>query len=699
MASTLTEQEQRWLSGDHVGAATPVLRAFVRRGRLRRHYENLPDKEVFAYIPGTKGPNAVWYAEWVPDEDFMEVPNIRESSGNSDFDQNGVEQITVAIDNVVMVENEGLSGLFHEISRGHMSPLRGQAEFNSIKVGSENEWSDIFKVPATQIVLCAGYGEAYFPLFSGLIDDCDLDTAPDVITITARNFGKALTDQRVFMDAKHLWVRDPITFCDRQQADQITDVATSARAKSTNGSSPARLAIDDEDDTAWVSERHGSEMELEWIEVTVPNARIEDFEVFCSPGMEMYVSVYATNENVPGGGKARTTDGTNVGSGWVNVDELGHVPGTTIPYTRFVNQVKDTPTKYGVRKGGGGFVVGDDSKVRIWFRRLSEIRVPEVRYHAAVKSFKVFDRKRMAEARKNHWILVDDVSDIVKVVLQWAGLKDWEVESVGVRLADKMVFDRQTFLIDIIRKICELTSYVFYVKPPDSFDVDDLSKTSNLSTGVAVFRNNNAMRTQPLDKRYFVRDESILTGFQPRFSREPLADSIRVRGRTVAKQKKQKNPNVHPLGEDRLRRYQYSYRPVWARDGAFGNIRRPVVHYEEQVNTVYLAKVTCLLIAFRQALESAQASASFPLFPPINLDHQLVVRDQATAIHTRLWIARRSWEYRGGETRTFQMTVAGSMLDVPDTQETVEELVHLLSHRGYSPEPIARSPWTEEKFF
>ncbi|MDP3984107.1 MAG: hypothetical protein Q8Q52_03775, partial [Acidimicrobiia bacterium] len=636
-------------------------------------------------------------------EDYVEIPNILSAKGDLDFDQKGVENVTIEIDNVVMVEQSGLSGLFHEIDRGHMSPLRGQAEFNSEVVGTANSWQNKWRQSATQIMLLAGYGEAYFPLFLGLIDDCDITSQPDRITVTARNMGKLLTDQRTFMDAKNLFIRDPITFCDRQQADRLTDVARTARAKSTNGSHPARFVLDGDDDTAWVSERHGNSDELEWIEVQVPNARIEDLEIFPgAAGMEMYFSVYATNTRVPGGGRARRTDGTVVGEGWVN-EGLGSVPGTSIPFTYQIGTAKEKANRYAIKQGGGGYLVGDDSKVRIWFRRLAQIRVPSIRYHAAVRTLKVFDRKLQQAAKQNHWILVDDVSDIVKVVLQWTGFTDWEVETVGVRLSDKLVFDRQNFLIDIIWKLAEMTSYVFYVKPPDSFDQGNLAKgnVANLSTGVAVFRQNNAMRSSPIDKRYLVRDESLLTGIQPRFTNEPLADSIRVRGRTVAKEKQKNNPNVHPLGADRLRRYQYSYRPVWARSGdfRFGNVRKPVVHYEEQINSVYLAKVTCLLIAFRQALEAATAQAQFPLFPPIYLDHQIVLRDSSSALSTRLWVASRAWEYRGGEQVTFSMTVAGSLLDVPDTKDTVEELRQVLNTRGFDPAPIARGPWTEPRFF
>jgi hypothetical protein len=709
---SLQLQEQRWRSGKYVGEAKPTFKGYIRRGRFERHFQNLPPDEVFSFQPGVGGANSVWFAEWVPEEDYVEVPNILHAEGDIDFDQKGIEQVTVEIDNLILAEQTGIAGVFHEISRGHMSPLRGEPGFNSEVIGTANEWRNKWRDAATQIILLAGYGDAFFPVFLGLLDDCDLNSRPDRITVTARSMGKALTDQRAFMDAKNLWIRDPITFCDRRKADEVEDVSSSARAKSTNGTNPERLAIDGDEETAWVSARHGNPDELEWIEVYIPHARVEDFDLFTgNEGMEMYVSVHATDENVPGKGKARDTDGKEFGEGWIS-EGLGNVPGTTIPFVRHIDTVKEKDTRYKIRDASGGYLVGDNSKVRLWFRRLGKVKTPEgERYRASVRTIRILSRERMEEAKKNHWILVDDVSDIVRVVLQWAGFRadgvhaGWEIESTGVRLAEKLVFDRQTFLMDIIWKIAELTSYVFFVKPPGSFDAGNLAKgnVANLSVGTAVFRQNSAMRASPPpgEGRYMIRDTDLLRDVQPHFSNEGLADSIRVRGTSVAKAKKRNNPNIHPLGADRLRRYQYSYRPVWAREARVRSprIRKPVVHYDEQIDTVFLAKVGCLMIALRLALESAQAQLEFPCFPPIFIDNQLVFRDTSSALSTRVWVAKRSWEYQGGKEARFSMSVAGSLIDVPDVTETVDELRKLLNQKGWDPSPIARGPWTEPKFF
>jgi len=703
--SSLAEQEQRWFSGDHVGVAKPTMRAFVRRGHMERRYKNLPDDEVFSFVPGLLGPNAVWYGEWVPDEDYMEVPNLLSAKGDQDFEQKGVEQLSVEIDNVVMEEQSGLAGVFHSIERGFMAPLRGDSGFNNLTTGLQNAWHNVWKDQAAQIMVMGGYGEAYFPVFLGLLDDADLTSQPDRITVTARNMGKFVSDQHTFMDAKHLFVKDPITFCDRQVADEVTDVGRGAEAKSSDGSHIPRFVLDQDDTTTWLSAGHDGPDELEWIEVHVPPSRIEDLQLLPAfGGLEMYISVYATNTNVQNGGPARRTSGESLGGGWIN-EGLGQVPGTTIPYTRKIPTIKEKTVRYAIRDGGGGYVIGDDSRVRIWFRNLKKIPAQKSwLYQAGVKTLEVLDRNRKEDAVKSHWILVDDVSDIVKTVLQWVGIKDWEIESVGARLKRPISFDRQTFLVDIIEHVAKLTSHIFYVKPPESFDMDDLAvgNEANLSLGIAIFRQNNAMKERPLDKRYLVRDTDLLTGIQPQFSGEPLAQSIRARGRL----KNEKSPSVGPSvtvksGAAGMERYFYNYRPVWARENSSraAGLRKHAVHYDDSIVSNYEAKVACLYIAFREALESAKAQIQVPFFPPIALDHQIGVYDVGSGTSTRIWIASRQWEFRSGEDRQFSMTLSGSMIDIDHVRDTREELRRVLNDRGFNPAPIARGPWTEPHFF
>jgi hypothetical protein len=704
-----TTQRNRWLTGKYVGSNKPAFRVLARRGHLERQYEILPDSEVYGFIPGLKGPNAVWYARWVADDDWLEIPNVLEISGDGDFDQNGVENITITADNVVLAEETGLAGLFHTVKRGYLAPLRGGQGVRGQIADEANEWFERFKEKGTQIVVLAGFGEATIPIHMGLLDDADLTSAPDIIKLTCRSMGVFLTDQHVFMDAKHLWVRDPITFCDRLKADNQEDVATHAEAKSRSDNHPARFAIDDDDDTAWISAAHNDPQELEWVEIILPAGRYEDFEIYTAyPNMEMFVSVFATNDNIPGRGVARGTDGTRYGAGWINPG-IGHIPGTSIPLTNHVGTVKNKATRYGVKNGGGGFLIGDNSRVRIWFRRLFNAANTKGRdYRAGVRELKVFRRNLSREARQKHWILVNDVADIVKIVLQWAGFEQWEVESTGVRLSDKAVFDRQSFLIDIPKRIAELTNYVFFIKPPAEFDLDDLSpeNETNRRMGIPVFRQSSAAKEQPIQINPWqvavesVKDTTLLTGIDAKFSQTDMPDSIRARGKVVRKKLANVNREfIHALGEDRSLRYQYSYRPVWARGGVSAHLRKPVLKHEPQLTSVFQCKVACLMIALRYALSGAQAQVEMPFWPYLQLDDHVLIYEGSTGLSTRIWVAMRNWSIKGGDDPDFSMTIGGALLDTPDVQETRVELQQVMNDRGFDPAPIARGPWTDPRFF
>jgi hypothetical protein len=703
--STLAEQVQRWMSGKLAGAAKPVVKVWVRQGHLERHYANKPDNEVFCYVPGLKGPNAVWWAHWVADTAYEEVPNVFAIKGENDFSQNGVEQITMTLDNTKMEPRDSGNGTWYEIARGFMSPTRGVPGFNQSAAGAPTDWKGIWKSQSTQIMVCAGYGDAFFPVFCGLLDSSDLTSRPDQITIVARSMGKTFTDQHIFMDAKNLFVRDPITFCDRQAADELTNVAHNAGVSSDDNSHVGRFAVDRDDGTAWISKANDTEDAVEWLEVEIPASRIEDYRL--NPrfaGMECFVSVYATDDNVQNGGGARTTDEHHLGVGWVSYEKLGDVPGSGLPYVAHYEAMSGNKIHYKLRHGGGGYVVGDGSKVRLTFRRLARVSSGKNwSYRAGVTELEIFGRVRMEAAKKFHWILVDDVSDIVKVVCQWAGFsnpEEWEIERVGSRLKDKIVFDRSEFLIDIIKKIEEATSYTFQIRPPKTFDPSHLDTGHNLQMGVVTFRQNQAMTPTPKDPRYSVRDDQTITGIQPQFDDSGLAQSIRTRGKLKVTQKLLEDPSYVPTG-GATERFGYSYRPVWAREDEHraAGIRKYEYHIDNTYSSNQDCKVACLLIAYRMAIEAAKASVQLPFFPPIQLDQQFAIRDLGTGLSTRLWIVSRDWEYQSGAQRNFTMTLGGSLLDIDIVEATRRELKQVLSDEGYDPAPIARGPWEEVHLF
>jgi hypothetical protein len=702
----LAIQRQRWLSGKHVGHAKPVLRAFVRKGALHRHYKPLPQKDVFSFIPGLNGPNWVWYAEWKANSDYVEVPNVKEVRGSQNIgEQNGIQQVTMTIDNIGMIQEEGSMGaLFHTIKRGWYAPLRGNKPpiTGGDRVGgSKNGWFDRWKDKATQVMIVCGYGEAVFPVFLGLVDNVNLTSSPDQIVVTLRDMGQFLTDQHTFLDAKNLYVKDPITFCDRQKADERHNQASTANARNEKPGNPARLAVDGSKESAALSAEYGGANGLWWIDVPIPAGRYEDLNLMPAyDGLTCKVSVFATNANLPEGKTiAQGTDGTLYGAGWINAG--GSVVADGIHEVASFAP-KQGNSNYAIKDGGGGFIVGDGSKVRLWFTDLKKTGNDSGRgwcYRAGVANLEVFSRTRLEAAKTENWILVDDVSDIVKTVLQWVGLTEWEVETCGVRLKDKVVFDRQTYLIDIIKRIAELTSYVFFVRPPLEFDIENLSKSNeaNLSMGIAVFRQGSSMQQEPRDGSTVevIKDTSLLTAVQATFDANALPNSIRVRGKAIAA--KDASPNAHVLGADPAVRYQYSYRPPWAtadnQNAGQAHLRRQEVHYDNLLKSVYECKVACLFIAFRAALESAKAEVELPMWPGIGPDDQVLLFDTGTGLSTRMWVTNISWNYSSGEQKAFKMNLGGALLDTNDAAEVQKQLEAVLAEEGRNPGKIARGPW------
>lgn len=698
-AAVIAQQRSAWMSMKHVGSQRPVVRAFVRKGHLERSYRRLPNDEVHGFVPGLLSPNDVWYGHWVADEPFVEIPNVKDAKGDQDYSTNGIETVTLTIDNIGMIEKHGnLGALFHLIERGFYSPQRGQESERGDAAGTKNEWFNTWKDKATQIVVLGGYGEALFPLHLGLVDKPSLTSRPDQITVTTRNMAQFLTDQHVFMDAKNLWLRDPITFADRVTVQEGPNVANTANAKSSKpGSSPSN-AVDGENKSAWVS---GGGDEQQWIEFPVPEGHYIKLELFPGfPEMEMFISVFVKPQS---GGPAQV-GGRNEPEGWVN-EGFGHVPGTTIPFTNHIPGIRETLTTYPLTEDGLKIKCGDNSRVRIWFQNLHDSPSDSGRAktkRAAVKECRIRDVHIPESAKKGKWILIDDVTDMVKIVLQWAGFHEWEIETAGVRLADKVVFDRSKFLIDIINYVKEQIGYVFYLRPPEDFDVDHLGVDHNLSMGVAVFRISSAIQQEPPERIESVRDDNLLTGIEAEFDSNSLPDSIRVRGKAVSDKVAAQDPaHVHALGADRTKRYQASYRPVWARDNNEGgaHLRRPLVHYDYLLGTIYECEVACLLIAFRAALEANKGSIEIPLWPLIHLDHQVLLFDRGTGMSTRMWIVQRTWNWAGGENAEFKMNLGGSFIDVDNVALTRVELERVLNEEGRMPAQIARGPWTDPHLF
>lgn len=714
--ATETLLRYRWKFGDanevtsynpgpaHVGDAMPFCKAWVRTGKMRRAFRTVGSDEVYAQVPGLGvGSKTAWQGKWSPASSYTELPNLLSVELATDFSQNGITQATITIDTVGMIETSGVSGIYHQIERGYYAPLRGYRAPGRTAVGEQNAWFDILRDKSTEIVIVAGYGEASaIPIFKGLLNDNSLTSQPDQATITARDFGQFLTDQQVFVNAKVQKVPDPITFADRLRADETEVIRGALEASGHEAGHPPRLAVDGNPDTHWRSQGNDNPGAYEWLQMSLPHGRYETVRIAPQyKDLECYIALRPRDKNAPGSQGAKRVGGTALRDGeWVD-EGKGNVPHTSIPYVAHIENLKAKNTTH--QLPDLGYLLGDGSELRFYFTNLSPTyhRVDRrQQYRAAIQEVSAIKRNLTEEAEDKKWLLVDDASDVVKTVLQWCGLdREWEIEETGVRLADKIVFNRSDHLIDIINKIAEMTNFVFYIKPPSQFDDDDLttSNSTNLSLGIPVFRQNQAMlRPQEvLESIEEVSEDKLLTGIEALFTDEPLAYNIRVRG----KRKKKANGGL-TLGGDTTRRAMFVYRPPWSRDldpgGNWpdsaasnqyrnGNVKKYVVHHDEMLRDSEECEIAALFIAFREALESAKATCEFPAMPTIHLDQQLSVIDTGTGLSARIWITNRTLGIRLGENPEFRMAVGGSILDTPDIITVRRELRKALAKKGYDP--------------
>jgi hypothetical protein len=625
----------RWKSKQHIGTAKPYLAVYVRKVRVRRRFDSSQPK--YAFIPNAIAAPYVGYIE--PHSDWEKVPNIKSVESDQTFDQNGLATATVEMDNISMEQHTGVAGLFHIIERGWFSPFRGyKPPARPATAPTKNEWYETFREKSTQVMVIAGYGDARIPIFTGLIGVTELASRPDKNTLTIRDFGQLLTDQRAFAWAKHPQVLDPITFADRLKADNVTQEGTTGSSSSEDSGNPASLAVDGDDNSFWLSKGHGSPDGQPWVSMKVPAGRYASVRIHpVFAGSSCFISIFKSNDNH-----------------WVDAG-LGNT-NDGIPYVKFIPTVAADEKGYQIPE----HQLGDNSTIRFTFTNLHK---HDGGFRAGVYEISAARRKLSSEAKNNRWILVD-----------------------GVRLSDKLVFNRQTSFMEIIQKIAELTNYVFFLKPPEQFDESNLASGANNGIGVAVFRSNQAMPSNPRDTIESVADSDLLTGIQAQFSDEPLPQHIRTRGKPLKKSK-----GGRALGGDRTPRVMAGYLPPWSRDDSVGNagIKKVIVHYDNMLSTVQECILANIFIAFRAALESAKGQIQFPAFPPIQLDNQTAIFDKGTGLSTRLWVTQRHITCVTGEDAKFVMTLGGSLIDFPDIVQIRAELAQALQDAGFNPYPLA----------
>jgi hypothetical protein len=561
MAVTTDLFETRWQTRRYIGDRKPYCRVSVRRGELRHGYietpyglralangrppiaggavDEAPPPEILFGGGGAPRANPMqpvgqpWGGTWVPggsasDTGWHQIPNVAEVRIEQSFQQNGLSVATVVIDNV------GFDG--YHIQRGYLSPYRGFTPTNrppSIdqygELVSPNDWYDVGLVTGCQVLIEQSYGDdPNMPVaFVGLIDDIDFDSHPDKMTLTARDMGQTLTDQRLYGIVKDPKIGDPVVFVNQPEP--------------TN---------------------------LRWRGLPYPAVGVE--------------------QPAP----------------------LGPVAGT-------------------------------DGR-----------------------------------------IYIQDVSDVVRQVLMWAGFTSWEVQDTGTNLGTdesgeaKHVFNHATFLIDIIRWACEQTGFMFFLKdPPD-----------DESWGIPVFRASGALDDEPRrDGRFYdtpeatsddrrnliLRDADTLTGIQAKFTTEPLASIIFVRGAQSSKGVVM--PGAAIAGDD-TPRLLAAYEPPWAGKNRLAGLYKHVTHTDNSLTSIEECDRATKLIAFAEAMQSAVCTVEIPGHPGIELDHQLGIMDTGTGINSRLWVSNRSSTFTFGQNADWRTTLGGSLIDTEDVVE-IRELV------------------------
>lgn len=657
----------RWRTRNHVGQNKPGQFALIRRGHMVRGYGKvymLDGSELEDIAPGMGGENQPWNAKWVPTSNFSLLPNLTSVEIDKTFEGNGIPTATVQVENVLYQAIAGVLGQYHWASRGYLSPLRGFTDVDRVRQwwNEVNEWTELLSTVA-EITIFQGYGwdgAGWAKTFTGLIDKVDMTSAPDHMTIAARSFGgPLLTEQRLFGYNHDPKIKPPITFADRMGSDNLTKVGGSARASSSaRGHVPKN--VEKPSDKYWMSQLHGAPNVTEWIEVRLPRGRYESFHINPRyPDMEMYLSVYCKNRVQPRAAKGNKKavpvkkaqiDNVDVEQGWHNPLGL-NVPGALggFPYTKYW---PNRPERGSHLKMGYSYEVGDNSILRLSFRNLKHI--PSLRgYAAGVKRMCAYQRKQKAEVKKNNWILVDDAADVVKVILMWAGFREWEVESFGARIAKgkPWVFHQSDFLIDIINYVKSQGDYQFFMGDPSSHPE---------SMGVPTFRHSRATAPPP-PEMVEVTDADLVSGISVALDHTMKPTIVRVRGKEAAK-----GVRGSTLGEDTTRRVTGSYRPPWTQHDEIGNVIKHVTHYDNNIGTEIEARLMAILIAYQYALATATGEVQIPGYPGIELDDQISVIDEGTGANTRLWAAHIRSSFTSGDSALWQTTVGGSMLDTKD---------------------------------
>lgn len=658
----------------HIGPAAPVCMVRVRTGRFVRGY--LPwdqGQNPLTATIGTSDPTLPWQATWTALTPWVTVPNIIGVDLTQNYGQKGVRSAVIHVENIVYAALAAAGGgTYHQRKRGYLSPLRGFDSGRPPLVDedgtpvTQNAWYEILKKDS-QIDVWEGYGTEMARTFTGLIDDCDLTSHPDHLTITARDFGKPLTEEHLFGWNKDPRLPDPITFIDRSQAMNLHPSAYNSDTSSdVNDNHTGDMAIDGDSTTYWESDIHTIQDFTEWISFEVKEGTYQQYMLHPKWGSsDMYVSVKPTalaNGQPP----TRTVSGvttTLTAGAWVDVGS-GIVPGANggVPWLVHDVNVTTVATKRWLDAAHASFTMGDGSTIRLSFRTSAQVGEPGD-YGIGVTTVYGYRQQLLPEALAQNWILVDDISDVVKVILRWAGFKEWEVESAGATLPKRLIFNFNESYMDVIDRMIEGIGFVFYMKAPT---------TDDGSIGIPVWRYPRAVSLSQVPVAH-IEDRMLLNAIDIKTTDEALATVIRVQGKGVT------SGGVSLNGA--AQRITYTFYPPWSSVGngtpnRIAGIDKQVIRVDDLYTSLDDCRFAAYAIALREALASIQATIQFPGYPVFELDEQAELLDLGTGVSTRLAVdgvvsVFRAGDSVGGEAAIYAMTVTGPLLDTEDISQMV----------------------------
>lgn len=699
--------QQRWRSRNLGGQAKHQLIVRVRRGYINRLYQPMHLLDgTRPWLPIIwKGLNMnPWQGQWTLEGDWVTLTEIESAKWTrSTQSDNGSSTLTVVMDNVAFQDTAGVAGLYHTIERGYFSPQKGIKVNSRPSMWATNEWADVLN-GGYQIELWEGYGPdgdaSVTPLAVpgldgtcvppdaaisrtavGLIDGLDIDSHPDTMTVTVRDFGALLTDQRLIYNNKAPEIRSPVIFADRRTVLGEKPAGYGARASGTRtGYQPTAVLPSSDSGGGWVSDPQGSSTDLPYIEIKLPGGAYDTFYLAAeAAGQSCYVAVNAV-------GGCRWNGGV-IADGWIDDGEPGNlVPGTAVPFVNYIKTVATGGKRFGF---GGELQCSEGTVLRIYLTNLgkfiydangditvtnewvaSVFRLWAYRYGKTANAPVPVATGLGSDVKAQGWVLIDDVADIIRMVLTWAGFHEWDVDDFGWSLAQPFNFGQDQFFMDVITSVMNQGNFMFYMESPSDDD---------MSIGVPCFKTQQAVTLQPKVVTS-VRDTDLLEALKVTWDLSNLPYSIRIRGAI--------NKNGVTFGQDLSKRYMGTYFPPWSgidyikisptRKGRhmdhserLAGLRRNYVQTQGQVISLSLnsdaeCNMAAVLTAIQYALAEVTGQLQISGLPGLELNKAIVVVDEASGTNSRVWIDSIESDHNMGENGSWHMTIAGSLLDTED---------------------------------